>query len=86
MRSLKTLEDGNAGKDVIDKYKIKEGRKWDERYNMLCNLRMLYVLMTCQPLYKRYTLVCANFCVECLHYSVHIFGVLKLCFLKLFQI
>ena len=39
MRSLKTLEDGDVGKDVIDKYKIKEGRKWDERYYMLCNLQ-----------------------------------------------
>ena len=35
MRSLKIVEEDNAGKDVIEKYKIKEGRKWDERYNML---------------------------------------------------
>ena len=52
MRSLKTLEDGNAGKDVIDKYKIKEGRKWDERYNILCNLCYINdLLATIQEVY-----------------------------------
>ena len=34
MRSLKIVEDNNAGKDTIEKYNIKEERKWDERYNM----------------------------------------------------
>ena len=34
MRSLKIVEDGNAGRDAVHKYEIKEGRKWDERYNV----------------------------------------------------
>lgn len=40
MRSLKSMEDGNAGIDAVRKYEIKEGRKWDERY--VCN-SLLYV-------------------------------------------
>ena len=36
MRSLKVMEDGNIGKDAVDKYEIKEGQKWNERYNV-CN-------------------------------------------------
>ena len=33
MRSLKIIEDGDASKDAVRKYEIKEGRKWDERYS-----------------------------------------------------
>ena len=49
MRSLKIVEDNYAGKDAIDKYKIKEERKWDERYNIYVhNIRQTLASFTMQ--------------------------------------
>ena len=33
MRSLEIAEDSKTKADVVDRYQVKKGRKWDERYN-----------------------------------------------------
>ena len=32
MRSLEIAEDSHTKADVVDRYQVKKGRKWDERY------------------------------------------------------
>ena len=49
MRTLKIVENDDAGEDASDKYKVEEGRKWDERYNVYvqCTYVIYIKFITC---------------------------------------
>ena len=41
MRSLEIAEDSHTKADVVDRYQVKKGRKWDERYKPTYLLHVL---------------------------------------------